>query len=154
MGTVREVMTAAPVSVPPEATARQAAQLMRSHDIGAVLVTGDGAVRGLVTDRDLVLRLLADGAGPDTPVTVACTSQLVTVGPDDDQVAAVDLMRRHAVRRLPVVEDGTTIGMVSLGDLAVERDPRSALAAISAARPSADPSTSDPSALDWTEISP
>ena len=112
------------------------ARIMRDEDIGAVLVTDEDRLRGLVSDRDLVVRALAEGDDPgQTTVASACSDDLVTVGPDDELDVAVRVMREHAVRRVPVVEEGRPVGIVSLGDLAVERDPDSALGDISAARP-------------------
>lgn len=118
---VREVMTADPVTVGPDTPAHQVAARMRDENIGAVLVAADGRLRGLVTDRDLTVRVLADG-GDVTGRTVseACSSELVTVAPDDDVDRAAQLMRSKALRRLPVVEDGQPVGIVALGDLAVE----------------------------------
>jgi len=133
---VREVMTPGVVAVGPDASLVEAAQLMRARDVGDVLVTGDGRVVGVLTDRDITLRAVADGADPLTVSAQAvCTPHPVVVGPDDPVSRAVDLMRGHAVRRLPVVEDGRPVGMVSLGDLAVAQDPTSALAEISRAAP-------------------
>jgi CBS domain-containing protein len=133
---VREVMTPGVVAVLPDASLVEAAQLMRAVDIGDVLVAEDGHVVGVLTDRDIALRAVADGADPLTvSARAVCTPDPVVVGPDDPVATAVDLMRGHAVRRLPVVEDGRPVGMVSLGDLAVAQDPTSALAAISQAGP-------------------
>ncbi|MER6010689.1 CBS domain-containing protein [Streptomyces bluensis] len=133
---VREVMTPGVVAVRPDASLVEAAQLMRAQDIGDVLVAGGRGVVGVLTDRDITLRAVADGADPLTVSAEAvCTPHPVVIGPDDDVSAAVELMRRHAVRRLPVVEDGEAVGMVSLGDLAVAQDPASALADISRAEP-------------------
>ncbi|MGY1434158.1 CBS domain-containing protein [Streptomyces reniochalinae] len=133
---VREVMTPGPVRVAPDALVVDVARLMRSEKIGVVLVVEDGQLCGLVTDRDLVVRILADG-GPvtDRPVREACSEHLLTVAPEDTVEGAVALMRGAAVRRLPVVADGEPVGMVSLGDLALERDPDSALSRISGADP-------------------
>lgn len=109
---------------------------MRDEDIGAVLVTEDDQLLGLFTDRDLAVRVIAEGKDPvDTTVRDACSSDLITVTPDDEVTHAVELMRKHSLRRLPVVEGKTPVGIVSLGDLAIERDPSSALGDISAARP-------------------
>ncbi|MEV5376624.1 catalase [Streptomyces nondiastaticus] len=92
--------------------------------------------RGLVTDRDLVVRVLAEGGDVgERTVHQACSEELVSVGPDDAAEDAVRLMRRRTVRRLPVVEDGRAVGIVSLGDLAAESDPGSALGEISTAAP-------------------
>ncbi|MGW3627202.1 CBS domain-containing protein [Streptomyces sp. NPDC000880] len=90
----------------------------------------------LVTDRDPVVRVLADGKNvEDTTVAAACSADLVAVSPDDDIGRGVQLMRERAMRRLPVVENGRPVGIVSLGDLAAERDPSSALGDISSAEP-------------------
>lgn len=133
---VREVMTPGVVAVPPDASLVEAAQLMRAQDVGDVLVADDGRVLGVLTDRDIALRAVADGADPLTVSAQAvCTRDPVVVGPDDPVATAVSLMRGHAVRRLPVVERGRPVGVVSLGDLAVAQDPTSALADISRAAP-------------------
>ncbi len=134
--TVRDVMTTDLVSCPSSASMCDAARFMRDRDIGDVLVVDDGAVRGIVTDRDLVVRGLA--SSPD--VTTAklgdlCSSELTTVGPDASVEEAASIMRDNALRRLPVIEDGAAVGIVSLGDLAVTADPGSALGGISSARP-------------------
>ncbi|WP_327352152.1 CBS domain-containing protein [Streptomyces sp. NBC_01304] len=133
---VREVMTPGVVSVRPDASLVEAAQLMRAQDIGDVLVASEGQVVGVLTDRDITLRAVADGADPLTiSAQAVCTPNPVVIGPEDPVAAAVTLMREHAVRRLPVVEQGRPVGMVSLGDLAVTQDPASTLADISRARP-------------------
>jgi CBS domain-containing protein len=108
---------------------------MRDNDIGDVLIVEGDRLRGLVTDRDLAIRVLADGNGPDTPVREVCTEEPVTVSPEDDVESALELMRAHAVRRVPVVENGMPVGMVSLGDLATTREPESVLGEISQAIP-------------------
>ncbi|MFD9908524.1 CBS domain-containing protein [Streptomyces sp. NPDC059063] len=133
---VREVMTTGVVAVSPDASLVEAAQLMRAQGIGDVVVAGEGRVIGMLTDRDITTRAVADGADPLTVSAQAvCTPNPVVVGPDDEVAAAVGLMRDHAVRRLPVVENGQAVGMVSMGDLAIEQDPTSALADISRAGP-------------------
>jgi len=133
---VSDIMTAAPVTVGPQTSMTDVARIMRDRDLGAVLVTDGDDLRGLVTDRDLVVRLLAEGGDPErTTVAGALSDDLVTVTPEDDLDNAIRLMREHAVRRVPVVEHGRPVGMVSLGDLAMERDPESALGDISVARP-------------------
>jgi len=81
-------------------------------------VVSDQALYGLVTDRDLVVRAVAESKGPDEPVGPLSSRDLVGVRADDDAAVAVALMREHAVRRLPVIEDGQVAGIVSLGDLA------------------------------------
>ncbi|MFI7445023.1 CBS domain-containing protein [Nonomuraea indica] len=131
--TVADIMTAHPAAVEADQPVAVAAALMRDNDAGAVIVNDNGRVSGIVTDRDITIRLVADDKGPDTPVREACTGEVEAVGPDTSVEQAVQIMRRLAVRRLPVVEDGRAVGIVSLGDLAMERDPDSALGDISAA---------------------
>ncbi|MBC9724828.1 CBS domain-containing protein [Streptomyces sp. TRM68367] len=134
---VRDIMTGAPVSVEPQASVAAVARLMRDQDVGAVLVTDGEELRGLVTDRDLVVRSVCEGGDPEqTTVVGALSDDLVTVRPDEDLDNAVRMMREHAVRRVPVVDDEQhPVGIVSIGDMAMERDPKSALGDISAARP-------------------
>ncbi|PKV88814.1 CBS domain-containing protein [Streptomyces sp. TLI_146] len=133
---VREVMTAGVAAVRPDASLVEAAQLMRAQDIGDVLVARGDQLIGVLTDRDITLRAVADGADPLTvSVQSVCTRSPVCVGPDDELATAVRLMRRHAVRRLPVVEGGRPLGMLSLGDVAAHQDPRSPLGDISRAAP-------------------
>ncbi|MEU4578497.1 CBS domain-containing protein [Nonomuraea sp. ATR24] len=131
--TVADVMTAHPATIEGDQPASAAAALMRDNDTGAIIVNDNGRMRGIVTDRDITVRLVADDKGPQTPVKEACSSDVEAIGPDTSIEQAVQLMRSHAVRRLPVVEDGRAVGILSIGDLAVERDPNSALADISAA---------------------
>ncbi|MGW1529200.1 CBS domain-containing protein [Streptomyces sp. NPDC002159] len=133
---VRDIMATAPVTVEPQTSVANVARLMRDQNIGAVLVTEKDHLRGLVSDRDLVVRALAQGADPEqTTVANACSDDLVTIGPDDDLDRAVEVMREYSIRRIPVVEGDHPVGIVSLGDMAIERDPRSVLGDISAARP-------------------
>jgi CBS domain-containing protein len=135
---VRNVMTANPTLVSLQTPLAQAAQFMRDRDTGDVLVAdGNGALYGIVTDRDIVTRAVADGLDPTvTPVQAVITPTPVWVHPDDYADRAVTLMRQYAIRRLPVVDDdGGVVGIVSLGDLAIDRDGTSVLADISAALP-------------------
>ncbi|MBT2530085.1 CBS domain-containing protein [Streptomyces sp. ISL-99] len=133
---VREIMTSAPVTVGVLTAVSEVAHRMREENIGAVLVAEGDTLRGLVTDRDLVVRVLAEGKDPgDTTVRDVCSPDLVTVTADDEVDRAIELMREHSLRRLPVVEGTTAVGIVSLGDLAIERDPGSALGDVSAAKP-------------------
>jgi CBS domain-containing protein len=129
-------MTAKPVALQAGTTLVEAARAMRDHDVGDVLVLEDDRLRGIVTDRDIAIRAVAEGRDPSSTVLgEICSGADVTVAPDDTVDRAVELMRQRAVRRLPVVENGRPIGIVSLGDLAVERDPQSTLSDISAADP-------------------
>jgi CBS domain-containing protein len=126
---VREIMTSHPVSLPADASLVEAAKRMRDNDIGDVLIVeADGRLRGIVTDRDMVVR------GIGTTIGDICSPDLVAVDADDDTERAVQMMRQRAVRRVPVMDDGQVVGMVSIGDMAIEKDPQSALAQISAAR--------------------
>jgi CBS domain-containing protein len=133
---VSEVMTRDPITFSSTQTLAEAAKQMRDADVGDVIVVDGDRVVGLVTDRDIVVRGIAEDLDPFTTALASVgTHDLVIVNPDDSIDAAVRLMREHAVRRLPVVSDGRPVGIVSLGDLAVERDTDSALADISAAEP-------------------
>jgi CBS domain-containing protein len=133
---VREMMTNEPLTVNTGDTLTQAARLMRDADVGALIVTDGGDVRGVVTDRDITVRAVAEELDPRTTrLAEIVTHDLVAVSPDDDVETAVELMRTHAVRRLPVLAGEEVVGIVSLGDLAVERDTDSALADISAEEP-------------------
>jgi CBS domain-containing protein len=135
---IRELMTPNPVVLPGTASVHEAACAMRDAEIGDVIVLEHNQICGIVTDRDIVVRLVAEAQDPAT-TTLAdlCSHALVTVRPTDPIEEAVRLMRSHAIRRVPVVEGGQAVGIVSLGDLAVERDPHSALGEISAAPPDA-----------------
>lgn len=131
---IRDVMTPMPVALSPEQSIVEAARMMRDEGIGDVLVVEGEQLVGVVTDRDIVIRCLAEGADLDTAtLRDACSADVLTVGPDSSTDEAVELMRDNAVRRIPVVEDGRPVGIVSIGDLAIEQDPESALADISAA---------------------
>jgi CBS domain-containing protein len=134
--TVAELMTRDPARVHEEDTVARAAQLMRQNDTGDVAVVDDGHVVGIITDRDITIRVVAADRPISTHVGEAASEQeIVTISPGATVAQAVSLMREKAVRRLPVVERGELVGMLSLGDLAIEVDPESGLAAISAAEP-------------------
>ncbi len=134
--TINEVMTHDPRTVEPTASLVDVAREMRDGDVGAILVAEDGKVRGIITDRDLVVRALADGRDPhSTPVGVLCTQNPVTLTPDQSIDDAIRVVREHNVRRVPVVQDGRPVGILSIGDLAIERDANSALADLSASPP-------------------
>jgi CBS domain-containing protein len=134
--TVSELMHRNVVKLDATATVLDAARHMRDSSIGDVLVTEKGKLRGIVTDRDLVVRCLATEGDPKrTKVGEVCSEDLVTLSPEDDFQDAVQLMNDHAVRRLPVVEGDEVVGILSLGDLSVAQDRESALGGISAAPP-------------------
>lgn len=136
---VRDVMTRNPLTLPANATLVEAAISMRDANIGDILVTkrgNGGELCGILTDRDIVVRALAEGRNPDeTRLDDICSQRLVTISPDEEVEDAVRVMREEHVRRIPVMENGRAIGVVSLGDLAEARDPKSALGEISAAPP-------------------
>ena len=133
---VRDVMTPEPLTVASTTSLEQAARRMRDAGIGNVIIMDGEQITGILTDRDIVVRAVAEGWDPgSTPVGEVASRDLTTVAASDPVESAVALMRERAVRRLPVVENGRPIGIVSLGDLAVERDPDSALGDISAAPP-------------------
>jgi len=134
--TVSDLMTTHPTVVEVTDTLRAVAQTMAEQDVGALVVAENGTVVGVVTDRDLVVRGLAVGVGLDAPVGQLSTGDPLTVAPGDDLGDVVRIMREQAVRRVPVVEGGQAVGVLSIGDLAVELDPDSALADISDAPPS------------------
>jgi CBS domain-containing protein len=133
---LRDIMTQKPVTVEMNDTLIAAARSMRDGNIGDVVVLENGQVRGILTDRDIVVRALAEGRDPArTSVADICSRELTTLSAKDSIADAATVMRAKAIRRLPIVEDGRPVGIVSLGDLAVERDPESALGGISAAPP-------------------
>jgi CBS domain-containing protein len=134
---IRQVMTTPPDAVRETATVQEAARLMKTKDIGDVLVEDDqGRLAGIITDRDVAIRATAEGADPKTTkVADAYTRGVSALAPTDTVHDAVRLMRSKNVRRLPVVEDGKAVGIVSLGDISVETAPSSLLADISTAPP-------------------
>jgi CBS domain-containing protein len=131
---IRDIMSSDPVVLEASCSLEEAARAMRERDIGDILVTNDGTLCGIITDRDIVVRGLAEGRTSATIGDIV-SEDLVTLSPEDTVEHAVALMKEHAVRRLPVVSYDRPVGIVSIGDLAVERDETSALAAISSARP-------------------
>lgn len=117
---IREVMTPNPRSVSPNDSIQNAACIMRDEDAGAVPVVDNGRAVGIVTDRDIVVRVVAEGGQLSRPVRDIVTSSLVSVTPDMSTREAAELMSEHQIRRLPVVENDRLVGIVSIGDLAVK----------------------------------
>ncbi len=136
--TVKDVMSASPVGLDESATLVDAARAMREKDFGSVIVlrAQDGSVCGVVTDRDIVVRAVADGRDPKlVKVRDICSGDVTTVSSDQSVDEVANLMREKAIRRVPVVDKGRLVGIVSLGDLAKEKDEGAALSEISAAPP-------------------
>lgn len=131
---IRDVMTTEVIQLTADSTARDAARAMREHGIGDVVVERDGRACGIVTDRDLVVRCLADGEeGLKRQLGEICSPDIVALEPGSGLDDAMRLMRSNAIRRILVLEDGRAVGIVSLGDLAVARDRESLLGSLSAA---------------------
>lgn len=132
---IRDVMTADPRTVKSDAPIAEAAKAMKEADAGAVVVQDNGAPTGIITDRDIAIRAVAEGRDSDTPVSEVATTDVTALSADDSIEDAVKLMREKDIRRLPVVDDDKTVGIVSLGDLARAEDESSVLADISSAPP-------------------
>ncbi len=133
---IRDVMTPDPATCRPSDTAFDAARAMSEGDFGAVVVAEEEGVRGILTDRDIVIRAVAEGRDPKTTeIGEIFTTEPTTLSPDQSLDDAVDSLRSSNVRRLPVVEGTKVVGIVSIGDLALARDEKSALADISGAAP-------------------
>ncbi|MCL6431972.1 MAG: CBS domain-containing protein [Anaerolineae bacterium] len=114
-------MTTELVTVSPDTAVTEAARLMRDADIGDVLVVDQGRLVGILTDRDVTVRVIAQGIDPkEAKVGDYMTRDLVTGMPEWDVEDAADLLGEEQIRRLPILEDGRLIGIVSLGDIAVQ----------------------------------
>ena len=133
---LRDLMTTHPVTVESRNTVAAPARMMRDSNIGDVILLEQGQVRGILTDRDIVVRVIAEGLDPNqTPVAAIASRELTILAPTASVEEAAAIMRQKAIRRLPIVEDGRPVGIVSIGDLAVEGEPASVLGAISARPP-------------------
>jgi CBS domain-containing protein len=133
---VKEVMSSSPIGLDESATLFEAARAMRDGDFGSIVVMKNGAVCGVVTDRDIVVRAVAEGKDPKSiKLGEICSGHVVSVSPDQSVDEAAEVMRDKAVRRVPVIDKGRLVGIVSLGDLAKEKDEGKALAEISSAPP-------------------
>ncbi|HEX5017346.1 MAG TPA: CBS domain-containing protein [Actinomycetes bacterium] len=135
MTQVKDVMTGPVITVDPTASAAEAAQLMRDEDTGDVVVGRDGALTGIVTDRDLAVRLVAESLDPDVPVSQVLTSDPITVDVDDSVEVAAERMKMYSIRRLPVQDHGRVVGFISLGDLTRHIDTDETLSTISQSAP-------------------
>lgn len=119
---VRDVMTSQVESVAPNCSIVEIAQLMRKNDVGSIPVCQDKKVLGMITDRDIVLKVIADGKNIQTvSAKDIMNSDVITVTTDQDVHEAAQLMSDYQIRRLPVVEEGKIVGIVALGDLAIEK---------------------------------
>jgi CBS domain-containing protein len=136
MRKVRDIMSAAPVCMGPDDSVSAAARAMKRHGAGTVLVLAGGRPSGLLTDRDITVRVLAENRDPGTtPIGDICGGELVVIGPDDDVAVAARLVRERAVRRIPVLAGGVPVGVVHCGDLALADDVSPALCGVPPARP-------------------
>ncbi len=118
---VRNIMTTDLVALEQNASVKKAADLMKKFNIGCVLETQNNELTGIITDRDIVMRLIAEGKDPaQNTLGDFMTQSPVTVSPDLDIHMAANIMAEHQIRRLPVIENNQIVGIVSLGDLAVD----------------------------------
>ncbi len=117
---VSELMNKNVISISPDETTSLAARLLYRHNVGSLPVcSSEGKLRGIVTDRDIVLRCVAAESDPEhTPVREVMSRAPVSASPEDDVRLAADIMAAHQIRRLPVTTDGKLVGMLSLGDIA------------------------------------
>jgi len=116
---VSDAMTAQVVTAKPTDTIKRVATIMKEVDTGVVPVSDNGKVVGMITDRDIVLRIVAEGGDPNQPVTSAMSEDVQTCREDDNLADAAALMGSHQLRRLPVLNDaGRLVGILSLGDVA------------------------------------
>lgn len=119
---VKDVMTKNVAYIKPDATVIEAAKLMQQHNIGSIPVCDQTGVVGMVTDRDIVVRNVIMGTDPQsTPVSNIMTTKIATVTSDTDVNTLGDIMAKNQVRRIPVVDNKTLVGIVALGDLAADR---------------------------------
>lgn len=124
---VRDAMTPGVRSVAPSDSVTEAAQAMKEQDVGSLPVVEAERLVGIVTDRDIIVRAVAERVDPQTlTVGDVASGDLVTVEPDEDLEEALALMGRHRVRRLPVVENGRLVGVVAQADVALEADDKDA----------------------------
>lgn len=138
MPSIREVMTKDPITMPSSTSATEAARAMRDSDVGNILVYDNDQLTGILTDRDIAVRVVAEGQDPNNVnIGDIATKGVQTLSPDDEVGDAIKLMKDSAVRRVPIVEGNRPVGIVSLGDLAERFDPSSALGEISEAPPNA-----------------
>ena len=119
---IRDVMTPNPRTVSPDDTVQAAARIMQAEDTGAVPVVNNGRVLAMVTDRDIVVRVVAEGGSLTGSIRDIASMEVICASPEMSTREASELMSEHQVRRLPVVENGILVGIVSIGDLAVKEN--------------------------------
>ena len=133
---LRDIMSPAPACMAPADTVSAAAKVMAERGVGTVVVLTDGQLRGLLTTRDITVRVLAENRDPQTTrIGEICSTDVAVLGPDDNVDQAAQLVRERAVRRIPVLRDGVPGGGVSIGDLALEKAGSAALSGGQAACP-------------------
>lgn len=116
---IQEAMTANPTTIAPSTSAREAARLLASENVGSLPIVEDDRLVGVVTDRDLAVRVLAESRDAETPVGEIASTDLVTIDPQQSLEEAARLMADHQLRRLPVCEeDGRLVGILAQADLA------------------------------------
>ena len=117
--TIRDAMTASPTTIEPSTPAMEAARIMKSENVGSLPIMESDRLVGVITDRDLAIRLLAEGKGSETAVGEIASKDVVTVDPQQTLEEAARLMAEHQLRRLPVCEeDGRLVGILAQADLA------------------------------------
>lgn len=121
MSSVKDTMTTQVATVSPNQTIQEAASLMKQHNVGAIPVVEQGVLKGMLTDRDIALRTTAQGRDGQTPVSEVMSTELVSGNPNMSPEDASQLMAQHQIRRLPIVDQNNLVGIVALGDLAVNQ---------------------------------
>jgi len=133
---LRDIMSPAPACLASTETVLAAARAMKERGVGTVLVLAAGQLSGLVTDRDITVRVLAENLDPATTrIGEICSTETAALGPDDDVDQAARLVRERVVRRIPVLQDGIPVGVVSVGDLALHEGEGAAPCGAQAASP-------------------
>lgn len=121
MSSVKDTMTTQVATVSPNQTIQEAASLMKQHNVGVIPVVEQGVLKGMLTDRDIALRTTAQGRDGYTPVSEVMSTDLVSGNPHMSLEDASQLMAQHQIRRLPIVDQNNLVGIVALGDLAVNQ---------------------------------
>lgn len=121
MQKISEVMSSEVHTIRPDASIEEAAQEMRDGDFGLLPVANNGQLLGVITDRDIAVRAVAEGKDPNTPIQEVMSAGVISAHEDDSVEEAARIMSEHQIRRLPIVDDNEhLVGIVSLGDFAVD----------------------------------